>query len=70
MFLEVEHLDAAIAHALQALGHDVHADHPPALVIRDAARHVADRTEAEDGHAPALGHAGVLDGLHRGGHDV
>ena len=46
--LEVEHLDAARAGALEPLGHEVDADHRlDAAVRRDPGGHVADRAEAE-----------------------
>jgi hypothetical protein len=67
---QVDHLGAAGADALEALGHEVDADHAVAAMQRDAARHVADRSEPEHDDAAAVRDPGVLDRLPRGGEDV
>ncbi len=60
---EIEHLEAATTHALQPLGHQVHADHAITAMRGDPGGHVADRPEAEHDQRATVGHAGVLDAL-------
>ena len=44
---QIQHLVAALTDPVEALWHEVHADHPSTEVLRDAGAHVADRAEAE-----------------------
>ena len=67
---EVDDLDAAGAHALEPLGHQVDADHAVALVLGDPAGEVTDRAQAEDDEGAALGHVRVLHALPGGRQDV
>ena len=69
--LDVDRLDAVALGEREPLGHEVEAEHAPgAAVLGDPGTHLADRAEAEDGDAAALGDRGVLDRLPRGGQDV
>jgi hypothetical protein len=68
--LQVDDLDAARGDAGQAVGLEIDADDAEALVLGDAAGHVADRAEAEHDERAAVGHRRVLDGLPGGRQDV
>jgi hypothetical protein len=68
--LQVDDLDAARGDAGEAVGLEIDADDAEALVLGDAAGHVADRAEAEDDERAAVGHRRVLDGLPGGRQDV
>jgi hypothetical protein len=63
MIAEVESLDPQGSDALEALGNEVDADHPAALMVRDAGGHVADRPEPQHDECAALGNLGVGDAL-------
>ena len=63
MVVEVEHLDAAGAHALEPLGDEIDADHALAAMLGDPGGHIPDRTEAEHDQRPTIGHVGVLNAL-------
>ena len=68
---DVDRLHAVGLRARQALGHQVQPDdRAGAQVLGDPRRHLADRAQADDGHAAAVGDLGVLHGLPRRGQDV
>jgi hypothetical protein len=58
--VQVERLHPARLSALDAVGLEIHADHPVAAVQRDPAAHVADRPEAEHEDRAAVRDPGVL----------
>ena len=68
---DVDRPHAVALRAGEPLGHEVEPDDQlGAEVLGDAARHLADRAEADDGDAAALRDLGVADGLPRGGQHV
>ena len=70
MLVEVDDLDPAGAHALEPLGHRVHADDAVALVLGDPAGEVTDRAQAQDDERAAVRDVGVLHALPGGRQDV
>ena len=60
---QVQHLHASLAGAPEALGHQVHADHAVAAMLRDARGHVADGTQPEDDDGAAIRDVRVFHGL-------
>src|SRR5215204_4199293 len=70
-FFEVDRFDLMLAREREALGNKVDRDDEVGTAMAgDAATHLADGAEAEDGYGPARRYVCVCDGLPRGRKDI